>query len=159
MLLEGRSGVECARHFGVSESAISQAKRYLRKNVLRTVGLDKVATVVAGHMNILGQVGKANRIINEQLDAAVSEIAAVKLAGGDPGAIRAIVVKLAAEIRMQTETYLRLAEAWRDFQEWEIFKNEILNLVARLPKEYRDEFETAVKEKGLLPGSSSLDPR
>ncbi len=159
LLLEGKSGKDCAAFFGCSEPAISRARKYIKTHVIRTVGLEKAGAVVQGHLNILEQTRRINQVINQELDAAVADVNAARADGKDPRQIQEIVVKLAAEVRRQCETYLQMAEAWRDFKEYEEFKNEIMDLVAKLPKEYRIEFEDKVKQKGLLRGSLQLDPR
>ena len=158
LLREGKNGVEIAKFFGVSGAAVSRARKQLKSTVIRTVALERASDVVDGHLDILGQARKINRVINKQLDAAVQDVEAARDEGRDPRAFQDIIVRLAAEVRRQCETYLQIAEAWRDFKEYEEFKNEIMDLLAVVPEEARLAFEQKIKERGLLRGTLSFNP-
>jgi hypothetical protein len=158
LLREGKTGVEAAQYFGVSPGAISKARKQLKSTVIRTVALERTTEVIDAHLDILGQAQKTNRIINNELDAAILDIEAARKQGKDPKSIQDIIIRLAAEIRKQTETYISMAEAWRDFKEYEEFKAEILDLLKMVPEETRRAFESKVKERGLLRGTLSIDP-
>ena len=56
MLRAGESQRKIAQVFGVSESAVSKAKKQLQSNIVRTVGLEKANEVVESHLDNDGAV-------------------------------------------------------------------------------------------------------
>ena len=76
MLRDGLSYRQIAKHFNCTPGAIAQARKKLKNNIVRTIGLEKANEVVEGHLNMLGQLRKINRAITEELDRAKEEVAA-----------------------------------------------------------------------------------
>ena len=88
LLREGKSQREVAQVFGVSESAISHAKKSLRKNIVRTVGLERANEVVTAHLDVMGQLRRINLAIHEELTRAKEGV--VKADGKDQLALQDI---------------------------------------------------------------------
>jgi hypothetical protein len=68
MLRAGKSQIEIAKYFSVTPGAVSQAKRQLKNNIVRTVALEKANEVVESHLDMMGQLRKINSAINDELD-------------------------------------------------------------------------------------------
>jgi len=62
-----RSQAQAARHFGVSEAAISQQVRKLRLATSKIVALEKASVLVEEKLSASAQLAHAQRVILEQL--------------------------------------------------------------------------------------------
>jgi hypothetical protein len=132
MLRSGKSQRECAKVFGVTEGAISQAKKELNINVVKSVALENAHKVVTKNLNSIEQLQKINDYANELLDLLMrwnrgdkealqileSQVRKVKVKGTeeeiteyrfkDP---RELALKAMAEIRSQLSLQLEIFES------------------------------------------------
>ena len=69
MLRSGKPQVEIAQVFGVTESAISKAKKELNLNVVKNVALENAHRVVDKNLNAIEQLQKINDYANDLLDS------------------------------------------------------------------------------------------
>jgi len=148
LLREGKSGSDCARFFGVSPAAVCRARRKLKVNIVRVVGLEKAAEVVDSHIDIMGQLKEVNKTILDELNRAKGILE-------EPGkkniiAVQEIIIKLSAEIRKQGDQYLRAYEVWRDQEMMVEFHNEVLAVIEEAIPGKRDEIIKRLKEKRAL---------
>jgi len=166
MVREGSSLSECAKHFGVSKSAISQRKKSLKLNSGKVVVLERAKQVVTKNLNTLGQLQKINDYANELLDMLMA------WNRGDPGALqvlesqskqvkrgqgddaewiteykmtdpRALALKAMAEIRSQLKLQLELYQALWDATAMKEFQEEVINVIGSVSPEHR----TAIIQK------------
>jgi hypothetical protein len=154
MLRAGKSQREIANYFNVTPGAVSQAKRQLRNNIVRTVALEKANEVVESHLDMMGQLRKINKAINDELDKAKETAAAAE--GKDKLALQQIIIKLSAEIRRQLEAQLKIVEVWHDMKVISEFQTEVLAIIDRMQPGARDEVIQRLKEKRALRGSVSI---
>ena len=68
MLRDGKPQSKIAQFFGVTEGAISKAKKELNVAVVKNVALESAHKVVDKHLDTIGQLQKINRHANELLD-------------------------------------------------------------------------------------------
>jgi len=68
MLTSGKAAKECAKYFGVTEGAISQARKELNIAVVKNVSLERAHQVVDKNLNAVDQLQKINSYANELLD-------------------------------------------------------------------------------------------
>lgn len=68
MLLSGKLAKQCAEHFGVSEAAVSKAKKEMNIAVVKNVALESAPKVVEKNLNAVAQLQKINTDANEILD-------------------------------------------------------------------------------------------
>ena len=68
MLSTGKTQREVAQVFGVTESAISKAKKELNIAVIKNVSLENAHKVVDKNLNAIDQLQKINAYANEMLD-------------------------------------------------------------------------------------------
>ena len=155
MLREGVSQKKIAEHFGVSESAVSMAKKTLKNTIIRTIGLEKTNEVVEADLDLLCQLKKINRVINEELDRAREEIAEANFQ--DKKVLKEIIIKLSGEIRKQLETGLRMVEVWDEHKLWAEFREEVLNVLDEMQPGTRDEVIRRLKQRKILRGLISIN--
>ena len=84
MLRMGKSQTDCAKHFGVSPSAINQAKKNLTLGITKNICLENGSAIVEENLNILSELKKINKHTNELIDLISSWIK------GDRGAIETL---------------------------------------------------------------------
>lgn len=155
MLREGKTQKEAAQYFGVTESAISIAKKSLKNTFVRTVALEKANEIVEADLDMMAQLRKVNRAINEELDQAKEEIA--KANSQDKRSLQEIIIKLAAEVRKQLETALRMVEVWDEHKLWLELREEVLNVLDEMQPGTRNEAIRRLKERKILRGLVQLD--
>lgn len=148
LIRKGKSQREIAKLFNVSDAAVSQAKRKLKSDIVRVVGLEKAAEVVDSHLDIMGQLKDVNTTILDELTRAKEILE-------EPGpkniiAVQEIIIKLSAEIRKQGDQYLRAYEVWRDQEMMAEFHNEVLAVIEEVIPGKRDEIIKRLKENRAL---------
>jgi transcriptional regulator with XRE-family HTH domain len=148
LLRKGLSQSEIAKIFNVSDQAVSAARKKLKTDIVRVVGLEKAAEVVDSHIDIMGQLKEVNKTILGELNRAKEILE-------EPGkkniiAVQEIIIKLSAEIRKQGEQYLRVYEVWRDQEMMVEFHNEVLAVIEEAIPGKRDEIIKRLKEKRAL---------
>ena len=155
MLREGKSQKEISEHFGVSRGAVSMSAKNLKNTIIRTAGLEKASQVLEADFDMMAQLRKINRGIDEQLEAARREISGSKCT--DRRALQEIIIKLSAEIRKQLETGLRIAEVWFDHKIYGEFQAEVLGVLEEAQPGVRDAIIKRLKEKRALRGLVRID--
>ena len=154
LLRAGKPQTEIAQFFGVTPSAVSRAKSQLKNRVVRTVALEKANEVVESHLDMMGQLRKINKAINDELDQAKENAAAAE--GKDKLALQQIIIKLSAEIRRQLEAQLKIVEVWHDMKVISEFQTEVLAILDEMQPGARDEVIQRLKERRALRGTVSI---
>jgi hypothetical protein len=155
MLGEGKSQTEIARYFGVVDSAITQAKQRLKRNIMRTAALDDAAGVLEGDFDLLSQLRKINRTISAQMEHALKEVE--KAQDDDKRvAIRKVILDLAGEIRKQLETGINIAKFWYDHEEYIKFREEVIAVLGEVEPDLRRKIIERLKAKRLLRGTAPV---
>lgn len=126
------------------------AKKDLKNTIVRTVSLEKANEVVEADLDMMSQLRKINRAINEELDEARAEIG--KADCKDKRSLQEIIIKLSGEVRKQLETGLRIAEVWYDHKIFGEFQQEVLTILDEMQPGARDAVITRLKEKRALRG-------
>jgi predicted transcriptional regulator len=155
MLRAGESQRKIAQVFGVSESAVSKAKKQLQSNIVRTVGLEKANEVVESHLDMMGQLRKINAAINDELDRAKDSVIAAE--GRDKLALQEIIIKLSAEVRRQLEAQLKIIEIWHDMKVFSEFQAEVLAVLDEMTPGVRDEIIKRLKQRRTLRGIVTIN--
>ena len=155
MLRAGKTQREAAQVFGVTEAAVSKAKKQLKNNIVRTVGLEKANEVVEGHLDMMGQLRKINHAITGELDRAKQAVVGAE--GRDQRAIQEVIVKLSAEVRRQLEAQLKIFEVWTDMKVVAEFQAEVLAILDEMEPGTRDDVIRRLKEKRALRGLVSVN--
>ena len=155
MIRAGKTQREAAQVFKVTEAAVSKAKKQLKTNIVRTVGLEKANEVVEGHLDMMGQLRKINQAITGELDRAKQTVVGVE--GRDQRAIQEIIVKLSAEVRRQLEAQMKIFEVWTDMKVVAEFQAEVLAILDEMEPGTRDDVIRRLKEKRALRGLVSVN--
>ncbi len=180
LLDQGKSGKEIARLLGVSEGAISKAKKELNISVVKNVALESAHRVVDKNLNAVDQLAKINGYANELLDVLM------RWQRGDDEAIRILesqvrkvnrgtkkepdwveeyrfkdprelALKAMAEIRGQLSLQLDIFKTLYDVEAIAEFQREVLEAIAEVSPDVRNRIVQRLKENGALRPSAAID--
>ena len=144
MLNAGKSQREVAQVFGVTEGAISKAKKELNLSVMKSVSLERAHQVVDRNLNAVDQLLNINRKANTLLELAIK-------AEDHDTTLRAM-----REIRGQLELQLEIFKTLYDLEAVADFQREVLTAIGEVDKDVRDRIVQRLKEGKALRGSVSI---
>ena len=124
MLTSGKLVKDCAKHFSVTPSAISQAKKNLSVAVVKNVAMENAHRVVGKNLDALDQLQKINVEANRLLDE-LEEIPELKL-------------KIMAEIRGQLKLQLDIFQTLYDMKAVQEFQQEVLSAIEEVSPDVRN---------------------
>lgn len=151
LLRQGKSQREVAQVFGVSESAISHAKKSLRKNIVRTVGLERANKVVTAHLDVMGQLKRINLAICEELTRAKEGVA--KADGKDQLALQDIIIRLSSEIRRQLDLQMKIFELWYQGRSVIEFQQIVLTAIEEVSPDLKEKIIRKLQERRAVRSS------
>ena len=176
LIRDGDTVTEAARKIGVCTAAVSKRLKKLNVAVSRNVTLRAAHKIVDREINALDQLQKINRDANELLDLLMrwnrgedaalqvleSQVRKIKVRGQeeeiseyrfkDP---RELALKAMQEIRGQLKLQLEIFQALFDMQAVQQFQAEVLEVIASVSTEARDEIIRRLTERNAL--RSALD--
>jgi len=177
MLQRGKPQHEIAQRFGVTEGAISKAKKELNVAVVKNVALESAHKVVDKHLDTIGQLQKINQNANELLDLLMrwsrgdqealqileSQVRKVKVRGNeeeiteyrikDP---RELALKAMQEIRGQLNLQLDIFKTLYDVQAVAEFQKEVLTAIGEVDPNVRARIIQRLKEGRIIRQSIEL---
>jgi uncharacterized protein YerC len=136
LLRSGKAQREIAQVFGVTESAISKAKKELNLNVVKNVALENAHRVVDKNLNAIDQLYKINEAANKLLDE-LEEKPDLKL-------------RAMAEIRNQLKLQLEIFQCLYDLKAVQEFQDEVLTAIGEASPDDRDKIIRSLNEKRAI---------
>ncbi len=177
LVMSGKSQREIAKYFGVTPGAVSQVKKELNINVVKSVALENAHRVVEKNLDAVGQLQKINDHANELLDLLMrwnrgdkealqileSQVRRVKVKGTeeeiteyrfkDP---RELALKAMAEIRGQLGLQLNIFQALYDMNAVAEFQKEVLNAIGEESPETRQRIIHALQSRRAIRSALNL---
>lgn len=171
MLQSGKTQRQCAKVFGVTEGAISQVKKELNVNVIKSVALENAHRVVEKNLNTIEQLQKINDNANELLDLLMrwnrgdkealrileSQVRKVKHGNSEEEVVdyklkdpRELALKAMAEIRGQLKLQLELYQALYDITAVAEFQKEVLDAIGEADLETRNRIIYALQSRRAI---------
>lgn len=138
MLRSGKSGKDCAKFFGVTEGAISQARKELNISVVKSVTLESAHQVVEKNLNAVEQLLNINRKANTLLEVAIQ------------AKDHDTTLKAMREIRGQLELQLEIFKTLYDVQAVADFQREVLTAIGEVDPDVRNLIINRLKEDRAL---------
>ena len=138
MLRSGKSGKDCAKFFGVTEGAVSQARKELNISVVKTVALESAHQVVEKNLNAVDQLLNINRKANTLLEVAIQ------------AKDHDTTLKAMREIRGQLELQLEIFKTLYDVQAVADFQREVLTAIGEVDPDVRNLIINRLKEGRAL---------
>ena len=143
MLRDGKPQREIAQVFGVTESAISKAKKELNHCVVKNVALENAHNIVSRELDTVGQLYK----INEQANRLLDELE------GKPD----LKLKIMAEIRGQLRLQLEIFQALYDMKAVQEFQTEVLQTIGEIDRNVRDKIIDKLNQRRAIRRSVKFD--
>ena len=179
MFRSGKSPKEIAKFFGVTEAAISKAKKELNISVVKSVALESAHRVVDKNLDAVTQLQKINEYANELLDLLMrwnrgdksalqvleSQVSTRKVRVGDQEEFvkeykfkdpRELAIKAMQEIRGQLSLQLDIFKTLYDVQAVSEFQKEVLTAIGEVDPDVRDRIIQRLKEGRALRQSVSI---
>jgi hypothetical protein len=138
LLRSGKSGKDCAKVFGVTEGAISQARKELNIAVVKSVALETAHQVVDRNLNAIDQLLNINRKANTLLELAIQ------------AEDHDTTLKAMREIRGQLELQLEIFKTLYDIQAVADFQREVLTAIGEVDSGVRNLIINRLKEGRAL---------
>jgi predicted transcriptional regulator len=154
MLRSGKSQKECAQVFGVTEAAVSKAKKRLKNTIVRTASLEKANEIMEFHLDMAGQLRKINHAINDELDKTRHLAANADVENLKP--LQEIIIKFSSEIRHQLALQIKIFQAWYDVKTYAVFQDEVLRILDEMSPGVRSEAIRRLWEAGALRGTTKI---
>jgi len=136
LVRSGKLQREIAQVFGVTESAISKAKKELHVTVIKNVAMESAGRVVDKSLNAVDQLQKINVEANRLLDE-LEQTPEVKL-------------KAMAEIRGQLKLQLEIFQSLYELKAVEEFQQEVMNVIGDLNPDARDKIVRGLVQKRAI---------
>jgi len=157
MLRSGKTQRQCAKVFGVTEGAISQAKKELNIAVIKSVALESAHRVVKHHLDAVGQLAKINQKANLILDEMMKTMQGNNLSEFQYKTVRELALKSMAEVRNQLNLQLEMLRTLHDVEEMAAFQKEVLEIISEVDKNAKNEIVQRLKERRALRVSARFD--
>lgn len=155
MMRDGMDVKEIANILGVHWTTVYRAMKTKKKTIISTVALTRATEVVDSHLDMAKSMRRLNDVITKELERTKLLIEANPNTN-DLIKHQEILLKTSKEIRGIYTTYLEMISAYRDFSEYEKFKNAVVELVKTLPKEQADGFIENLQRNRLLEGHQTI---
>ena len=149
----GHTQADAARHFCVSESAISQRVRTLQIATSKVVALERAGEVVDQKLDAAARLQHIQQVIDEELRCAVDRVQA-------PGAERAklqdTILKLAAEVRQQLGLQLNISRTLINLKVVREFQHSVVEVISEVDPSVARQIVAKLKERRALRTSGNL---
>ena len=149
----GRTQADAARHFGVSEAAISQRLKKLTGLTTRVVALEKAGEVVDQRLTATGRLQHAQRVILDQLEWAEQQ---TEQPGADRTVLVDVLVKLAAEVRAQLRLEHDISRTLIDLRVVREFQQGVIQVISEESPEVGRRIVARLKARRALRASGTL---
>ena len=148
LLREGKRVKDIAKYFGVTTGAVSQAKKVLNLNVVKTVGLEAAHQVVARNLDVFSNLERINQEAHKILN---------ELSGSGDQTDKKIILRACGEILRQIDTQMSILKSMHDVEETRRFQETVLEIISEVDREVRDRIVYRLKEQQALRGTLKLD--
>ena len=152
-LAEGRSQADAARHFGVSEAAISQRLKKLTGLTSRVVALERASDVVDQKLDANARLQRVQDVIDDELRWALDQ---AQQPGADRRALQDTILKLTAEVRQQLGLQLNITRTLVDLKVVREFQRSVTETIAEVDPSVARQIVAKLKERRALRASGEL---
>ena len=149
----GHTQAQAARRFGVSEPAIHQRLKRMRRLTSRLVALERANDVLDEKLSATARLERVQRVIDEELGWAVQE---ARREGGDRMALADVILKLAGEIRQQLGLQLSISRTLVDLRIVKEFHETVVEAIREESPETARRIVARLKERRALRPTAEL---
>ncbi len=149
----GRTQADAARHFGVSEAAVSQRVQKLRIATSKVVALERASEVVDQKLDANARLERVQRVIDEELRWAVDQ---AQQPGANRGALQDTILRLVAEVRQQLSLQLTISRTLIDLKVVREFQRSVVEVIAEESPDVARRIVERLKARRALRASGTL---
>ncbi len=149
----GHTQADAARHFHVSESAISQRVRSLQIATSKVVALERAGEVVTQQLGATARLQRIQQAILDQLQWAEHQANAP---GADRARLADVLVKLCAEARAQLRLEHDVSRTLIDLRVVREFQQSVVEVISEESPEVARRVVALLKERRALRASGTL---
>lgn len=150
---EGHSQADAARHFGVSQAAIHQRLKRLRRLTSQVVALEKAGAVVDEQLTATARLDRVQHVIDEELRWAVQQ---ARGEGADRRALVDVILKLSGEVRQQLGLQLEISRTLVDLRLFKEFQETVVQAIQEESPDTARRIIARLKERRALRPSANL---
>ena len=154
MVNRGKSQKEIAKHFGVSEAAVSKMFKKMRGYIPRVVALEKASELADEKLDAMGQLRHVNALINQELDHIEENIQTATKE--ERRAWQDQKLKHVKEIRKQLGLLLNIAQTLYNVEEVKLFQETVLEVIGNASEELREKIIRELQQRRALRSTFSL---
>jgi len=147
LLRAGKPQKEIAKFFGVTEGAVSKAKRELKLSVIRSVVVERAHEVIDENLNTVQQLQRINREANRIID---------ELSKSSDRADRELILKACREVQSQLRLQLEIFQTMYDIRLVADFQREVLEVINNADPESKNRIVEALNKRRLVGPSFSV---
>jgi predicted DNA-binding protein YlxM (UPF0122 family) len=147
------SQADAAKHFGVSEAAIHQRLKRMRRLTSQVVALEKAGQVVDQKLSASVRLERIQQVIDGELVWAVAQ---GQQEGADRAALQDVILRLAAEVRQQLGLQLAISRALVDLRVLKEFQETIIEVIREESPSTAHRIFARLKERRALRPSAGL---
>jgi hypothetical protein len=149
----GHTQAQAARNFGVSEAAIHQRLKRMKRLTSHVIALEHAGTVVDGKLDATARLERIQQVIDEELGWAVQQ---ARQEGADRVALADVILKLAGEVRHQLGLQLDISRTLVDLRIVKEFQETVVETIREESPETARRIITRLKERRALRPSAEL---
>ena len=149
----GQSQADAARHFGVSEAAIHQRLKRLRRLTSQVVALERAGQVVEEKLTATARLEHVQEVIDDELAWAVTQ---ARREGADRTALVDVILKLSGEVRHQLGLQLDISRTLVDLRVVKEFQETVIETIREESPDTARRIVARLKERRALRPSADL---
>lgn len=147
----GHTQAQAARQFGVSEAAIHQRLKRLRRLTSQVVALEKAGAVVDEQLSATARLERIQQVIDEEFTWAVTE---ARKEGADRRSLVDVILKLSGEVRQQLSLQHEITRTLIDLRVVREFQETVIEAIREeSPSTARRIFERLKQRRALRPSA------
>ena len=151
----GHSQADAARQFGVSDAAIHQRMKRMKRLTSQVVALEQAGVVVEEKLTATARLERIQQVIDEELVWAVEQ---ARRDGADRGALADVILKLAGEVRQQLGLQLQITRTLIDLREMREFRQTVVDIISEEAPGVGRRLLARLKDRRVLRPSAELLP-
>ena len=151
----GHSQADAARHFAVSEPAIHQRLKRLRRLTSSVVALEHAGHVVEEKLTATARLERVQQVIDDELAWAVKQ---ARQDGADRAALVETILKLTGEVRHQLALQLDISRTLVDLRVVKEFQETVVDAIREESPDTARRIVARLKERRALRPSADLPP-
>lgn len=149
----GHTQADAARHFQVSEPAIYQRLKKMKRLTSQVIALEKAGALVDQRLSATDRLDRVQQIIDRELAWAVKKAEEAEV---DRSALADVILRLAGEVRQQLGLQLAISRALVDLRVVKEFQETVIDIIRQERPDTARRIVARLRERRALRPSADL---